>query len=214
MKNKEVFAEGLSWKKVFWIFIFGCVFGCVMETIIHFITYGDIVSRKGLIYGPLNPVYGLGAAGFTIFLCKRKNIIAIFIIAALLGGFFEFMCSYVQEYLFGTISWDYSNQPFNIQGRTSLKYMCYWGLLGILFVKIVYPFLSKEIEKIDIKLGNFITVIMLLFVIIDCAISIAAGIRQEERKEGIAPSNKIDIFIDKNYPDEKLNEIYENKKNV
>ncbi len=214
MEKKEVFAEGLSWKKIFWIFIIGCVFGCVLETLIHFLTQGDFVSRKGLIYGPLNPVYGLGAAGFTISLYKRKNIIVIFIIAAILGGFFEYTCSFIQEYLFGTVSWDYSNRPFNIQGRTCLKYMIYWGLLGVLFIKIVYPFLSKYIEKIPINLGNAITVFMIIFIIIDCTISIAASHRQWERKEGIKPNNQIEIFIDEKYPDERLDKIYENKKDV
>lgn len=214
MKNKEVFAEGISWKKVFWIFIFGCVFGCVMETFLHFLNYGNFVSRKGLIYGPLNPVYGLGAAGFTIFLCKRKNIIAVFLLAALLGGFFEYMCSFVQEYIFGTISWDYSNQPFNIHGRTSLKYMCYWGILGVIFVKLVYPIISNGIEKIPIKIGNVLTVTLLTFIILDCTISIVAGYRQNARKEGIEASNQIEIFIDKTYPDERLDQIYENKKDA
>lgn len=215
MEKEKKFAEGLSWKKIFWVFMFGCVFGCVMEMVLTFFqTHGEIVSRKGVIYGPFNPVYGFGAAILTICLAKRKNVIVIFLLSALLGGSFEFLCSYLQEKLFGTISWDYSNEPFNIQGRTSLRFMCYWGLLGAFYIKVVYPPLSKLIEKIPIKQGNIITWIMLIFMIIDCIISIAASFRQEERKEGIPPENVIAKIIDKVYPDSRMDEIYENEKDA
>lgn len=214
MQNKEKFAEGIFLKKVFWIFIIGCIFGCIMEMLLHFFKYGEWVSRQGLIYGPLNPVYGLGAAAFTIFLGKQKNIFIIFIGAALLGGSFEYICSLVQEHFFGTISWDYSNQPFNINGRTSLKYMIYWGILGTIFIKLIYPFLSKMIEKVPIKIGNIITIIMLIFIIIDCAISIMAGLRQDQRQKGNEANTSIEVFLDTHYPDSRLDKIFENKKSA
>ena len=141
MKQKEeTFAKGICFKKIFWLFMVGCVFGCVFEMVNHFIHYGDWVSRRGLIYGPLNPVYGLGLVFFVIFLSKIKNPALIFLGGMLLGGGCEYLCSLVQEKVFGTLSWDYSHQLFNIGGRTSLKYMIIWGLLALLVMKIVYPF--------------------------------------------------------------------------
>lgn len=215
MEEKEVFAKGMCFSKIFWIFIFGCIFGCVMEMTLHFIQHnGELVSRKGLIYGPFNPVYGIGAVLFTVCLYKRKNIFAIFLLSAILGGTFEFLCSYLQEKIFGTISWDYSNEPLNIGGRTSAIYMFYWGCLGVVFNKIVYPFLSKLIEKVPIKIGNIATRVMVIFMIIDCIISFAASLRQEERKEGIKPQNEVEEIIDERYPDSRMDEIYENEKDA
>lgn len=214
MENKKVFAEGLSWKKIFWIFMFGCIFGCVMEMVLTYFHTHEVVSRKGVIYGPFNPVYGVGAAILTICLAKRKNILVIFLLSAVLGGSFEFLCSYLQEKLFGTISWDYSNHQFNIQGRTCLLFMFYWGLLGTFYIKFIYPPLSKLIEKTPVKIGNIITWIMLIFIIIDCIISVAASFRQEERKEGIPAGNNIEKVIDKVYPDSRMNEVYENGKDA
>ena len=57
-----------------------------------------------------------------------------------LGGGFEYLCSLFQEKVFGTVSWDYSHQMFNIGGRTSLKYMIIWGVLALIVVKVIYPF--------------------------------------------------------------------------
>ena len=210
MKQKEVFAKGICFEKIFWIFIIGCVFGCLVEVLNHFIHYGNFVSRSGLIYGPLNPVYGFGLVIFVLFLSKIKNPILIFIGGMLLGGGFEYVCSFVQENVFGSISWDYSHQLFNIGGRTSLKYMLIWGVLALIFMKFIYPILSNLIEKIPVKIGRILTVILVVFVIFDAVISIIACLRQSERAMGEEASNRVEVFLDKHYPDERLNKIFEN----
>ncbi len=210
MKQKEVFAKGICFEKIFWIFIIGCVLGCLVEVLNHFIHYGNFVSRSGLIYGPLNPVYGFGVVIFVLFLSKIKNPILIFIGGMLLGGGFEYVCSFVQEKVFGSISWDYSHQLFNIGGRTSLKYMLIWGVLALIFMKFIYPILSNLIEKIPVKIGRILTVILVVFVIFDAVISIIACLRQSERALGEKASNKFEVFLDKHYPDERLNKIFEN----
>ena len=212
MKKKEVFAEGICLKKAFWVFLIGCIFGVLMETIVCYFQFGLIESRKGLIYGPLNPVYGFGATIFFIFLVKYKNPIKVFFGGMFLGGGFEYMCSLLQEKIFGTTSWNYHNQPFNIQGRTSLFLMICWGLIALLFVFIIYPATSKYIEKIPIKIGNFLTIVLGIFVIWDCAISALACYRQSERAIGIKAENNVETYLDKHYPDKKLNEIYPHAK--
>ena len=211
MKQKEeTFAKGVCFKKIFWLFMIGCVFGCVFEMLNHFIHYGNWVSRRGLIYGPLNPVYGLGLVAFVVFLSKVKNPVLIFILGMLLGGGCEYLCSLIQEKVFGTISWDYSHQLFNIGGRTSLKYMLIWGVLALLVMRVIYPFLSNLIEKISVRTGNLLTIILIVFMIADIIISITACLRQSERANGLEPSNKVEVFLDKHYPDKRLNTIFEN----
>lgn len=210
-KKEVIFAEGFCLKKIFWVFLFGCVFGCVFEMITHFLQHGEWVSRRGLIYGPLNPVYGIGAVLFTL-LTKQKNIMLIFISGALLGGSFEYICSLIQEYIFGTISWDYSHKFLNIGGRTSLFYMVCWGILSVIFVKLIYPPFSNWIEKFPVKFGNILTLILLALVVLDCTISILACHRHDERRHNEEPSNQFEVFLDKTYPDERLAKIFENAK--
>lgn len=210
MKQKEVFAKDICFKKIFWLFLIGSFLGCIFEMINHFIHYGNLVSRSGLIYGPFNPVYGFGVVIFVLFLSKIKSPILLFLGGMLLGGGFEYMCSLIQEKVFGTISWDYSHQFFNIGGRTSLKYMLIWGVLALIFMKFIYPILSNLIEKIPINIGNVLTLILIVFMIINIIISIIACLRQSERSLGKDPSNKVEVFLDKHYPDERLNRIFEN----
>ena len=99
MKQKEVFAKDICFKKIFWLFMIGCVVGCFIEVINHFIHFGNIVSRSGLIYGPLNPVYGFGIVLFVLCFSKVKNPIYIFIGGMFLGGGFEYLYEVPVEHI-------------------------------------------------------------------------------------------------------------------
>lgn len=199
----EVFNE------CFWFFMFGCMFGTFWEMFNHFIHHGTIVSRSALIYGPFNPVYGLGALLFML-LVKIKNPIKLYLSGMLLGGFCEYICSYFQEKVFGTLAWDYSKDFLNIDGRTSLFYMIFWGLLALFFVKLVYPLFVKIIDSFNFKYNEIVTISLAIFMVFNCLISIGACVRQAERANGNKATNGIQVFFDKHYPDERLNKIYEN----
>lgn len=197
----------------FWVFMLGCTFGTVWEMLNHFMHHGNIVSRSALIYGPFNPVYGIGALLFMA-LTKIKNPLKLFVSGMVLGGFCEYMCSLIQEKVFGTLSWNYSNNFMNIGGRTSLFYMACWGLLALTFSKFVYPRIINLINHCTFNYSDIITVCVAIFMIFNCVISIGACIRQNERAMGSEATNSIQMFFDKHYPDERLNKIYENSESA
>ena len=102
----------------------------------------------------------------------------------------------------------------NLNGRTSLIYCFYWGLIAVAFLKLVYPWL-KKIEKYIYKKGvRIFSVFFIIFMTFDIVISCMAGSRQNERCNGIPPQDKVDEFLDYAYPDEYLNKVYNNKKEV
>lgn len=177
---------------------------------------GYFESRQGLIYGPFTPVYGIGAIIYYLILnnIKKDNKIKIFFITAILGGITEYICSLVQEKVFGTISWDYSYLIFDINGRTSLLHCSYWGIAGILYVIYIDPFLEKLKCKIDKKILKIVSIIFAVFMLFDISISCIAANRQTERRNNISPESKLDLFLDKYYPDEYMDKIFANKREV
>ena len=177
---------------------------------------GYFESRQGLIYGPFTPVYGIGAIIYYLILnsIKQDNKIKIFFITAILGGITEYICSLVQEKVFGTISWDYSYLIFDINGRTSLLHCSYWGIAGILYVTYIEPFLEKLKYKIDKKSLKIVSIIFAVFMLFDISISCIAANRQTERRNNISPESKLDLFLDKYYPDEYMDKIFANKREV
>ena len=212
MKRKDVFKFVLI---IFWVFIIGSMIGYGVETIVAIIQNGHFASRQSLLYGPLIPVYGVGLVAYYLVISKIKDKgnLKIFIITMVLGGIVEYLFSFFQEKFFGTVSWDYSNLWFNINGRTSLLHCLYWGTGGVLFVKYIYPFIEKLINKIDVIVLKQITVILLVLLAFDVGISCIAANRQRESIEGVAANSCLDRFCDEYYPDSVMDYIYSNKIN-
>ena len=199
--------------KLFWIFIIGSIIGYVVEMIVAFVQEGHIVSRKGLLYGPFIQVYGIGALLYYLTVPKIKGYKKIFLFSMIMGGIVEYLCSYIQEKCFGTVSWDYSHLLFNINGRTSLLHCMYWGGAGVLFVKFICP-LINYIENVINRISfRYITIVFALFMAINISLSSLAATRQKERAQNIKPKDNIDIFFDQYYPDTVMNKVYTNKIN-
>lgn len=210
--------------KLFWIFIIVSIIGCAVETVVCILQKGHFEVRQGVIYGPFIPVYGAGAVLFYILVplitgataknAKEISNIKIFVYTMILGGVTEYLFSYGQERLFGTISWDYSNIPFNINGRTSLLHCVYWGIGGIIFIKLLYPYIENLTNKINMRRLILATSFLAVFMIYNISISMLAGQRQMERVQNISANSRLDIYLDEKYPDQFMDKIFSNKKNI
>lgn len=197
-----------------WIFIAGCYGGYIVETIWCLIRHGYIESRKSLVLGHLSVAYGMGAVLLTLVLLKlqQSSWWKIFLVAFVTGTVTEYICSLGQEILFGTVAWDYSNVPLNINGRVCLLYSIFWGVLGVFWVKVVIPLMNKIFASVHFPFEKAVIWAFLAFFFTDCALSATAAFRMNERQTGQAPSNKYEEFLDEHYDDQKMSEIYANSR--
>ena len=211
-KKKEVFAEGFCFYKVFLLYVIGSMIGVYYEEILTVCRTGEWLSRQGIIYGPFNPVYGLGFLAFTVLLCRnlKRKWWLTYIYSCFIGGAAEVITSLISEYVFKVNAWDYSDKFLNIMGRTTIPFMLFWGLGGLIFVKLVYPGLSKLIELIPKRIGNLIMPTFLIFVLLSHVISYSALFRYGTRAEGQPASNAIETVLDKYYDDDLMKQYYEN----
>lgn len=200
--------------RIFWVFIIGSVFGFLIEMLYVLVYTRNLEIRQGLIYGPFIQVYGMGAVAYYLLVDKVKEPKQVFFCGMIMGGAVEYLFSFFQELIWGTVSWDYSKFFFNLNGRTCLLYCVYWGLIGIVFLKIVYPCFQQLDSLIYKKSVRIITIFLAIFMAYDITISSMAVTRQQQRKDNIPPRNSVDVFLDKAYPDEYLNKIYHNTKDV
>ena len=211
-KRMRHFAQGKSFYKLFWVFFIGCFAGVIVERIWCFIRNGTIEPRVALIYGPFNPVYGIGAWALTLALYpfRNRSKFLSFLGGMVIGSVVEYVCSFVQEMLTGSVSWDYSHLPFNLNGRICLLYSIYWGVLGVIWIKELYPRLAKAILKIPNKIGKPLTMGLVVFMVFDCVMSSLCVLRWMERREGVPPSNGLEAYFDEHYPDERMQALYSN----
>ena len=209
--EERPFAYGLCWPKMFWVFMIGSFIGFFCETIYALAVPPHVLEpRVSFVFGPLISVYGLGAMAITLFLHRmydQKDIL-IFLASMVLGAAFEYVCSFVQQASFGTVSWEYSGSTLNIGGRTNLMYSFFWGILGLLWVKDIYPFLSRMVQRMPKKLAHPLTTVTAVLLALDVFLTIGALYRQSERVNDVPADNALRVFFDQAFPDDYLHFIY------
>lgn len=208
----QSFAYGMNFYKLFWVFFIGCFLGVAVETAWCLFRFHKIESRKGLVYGPFNLVYGFGAVLMTICLYRfspERDLLA-FLLGTFIGGVYEYVCSLVQEKLLGTASWDYKDFPLNLHGRINLLYCFFWGFLALGWLRGFYPMLSNIIERIPNAVGIPLSWCLVAFMLFDTVVSACVVYRAAERESKIAAKYRLGHFLDRHFPDERVRKIYPN----
>lgn len=208
------FARGINMHKLIWICFIGSFTGVIIEMLWTLLYDGVIQSRAGLIFGPFNLLYGIGAVALTLALHRFRNRgrWLSFLGGMITGNAVEYACSFMQELVFGSRSWDYSSQPFNLNGRICLLYGVYWGILGVFWVKSLYPWAAKMILKIPNKVGKVISYIIVAFFAVNAIITVLAILRWSQRISGTASAGGFASLMDALFPDSFMQIIFPNMK--
>lgn len=206
------FAAGINFYKIAIICISGSFAGVIIEMLWCLIRNGYIESRAGLVYGPFNLLYGVGAVAMTLMLYRYRNRSAsISLVGGMaVGSIIEYILSWAQETVFGSTSWDYSDIPFNLNGRICLLYSFFWGILGVMWIKSIYPRIAKLILKIPNKAGKILTVAFSVFLVFNAVMTFGAVWRWSERIDNRPAASFVDDFFDKRFPDSRMERIFAN----
>ena len=168
----------LNFFNIFWIFVIGALIGDIVETVYHYMIEvpGEFQIRAGLLWGPFSPIYGFGAVLLTMILNRfyKANGLIIFLVSAVVGGAFEYLVSWFLEFAFGAVAWDYTGRFLNIGGRTDFMFMCMWGALGLVWIKLILPKLLQIVNLIPWKWRYTITSVCAALMIFDGAMTLMA----------------------------------------
>ncbi|MDO4327810.1 MAG: putative ABC transporter permease [Lachnospiraceae bacterium] len=211
-QQQGVFAPGCSFYKLAMLFFIGSFLGDVTETIFCRVRAGIWMSRSSVVWGPFSIVWGLAIMLATLVLYNYRNRSDsfIFLFGTVLGGAYEYICSVFTELVFGTVFWDYSEIPFNLGGRINLLYCFFWGIAAVVWLKLLYPPLSRWIERIPKGKGILLTWCLIVFMCLDIAVSAVALMRYTERSQGKEAVSSWEKGIDERFDDERMARIYPN----
>ena len=129
---------------VFLIFILFSFVGWCSEVLYVGIFFEHKFVNRGFLHGPICPIYGFG--GLTILLLPKQlysTWIPLFCASMLFCTIVEYLSSWILEKLFHTRWWDYSHYKFNISGRVCLLNSVLFGVLGVVIIHFVQPFVMK-----------------------------------------------------------------------
>ena len=206
----------------FLLFLIYSFIGWFIEVCNFLVTEKKFINR-GFMIGPYCPIYGISSIIMIFYLEQyRDNVITVFLLAVFVCSIMEYLVSYIMEKLFNARWWDYSNRKFNINGRVCLVNAFLFGLLGIILVYFVNPFLSGLLMKVNVIFLYFIGVIWAIIFFGDFILSmnITYNLRNSLNKLKIDSTEHINkkvseviennIFnrrIFKAFPDYKINMI-------
>ena len=213
-KGDRGFIE-LDFFNLFWVFVVCCFLGLVIETVYHMVVVdpGVYQDRAGMLYGPFSPIYGFGAVLMTVALNRfyRANPVVIFLVSAVIGGLFEAAVSWFMQVGFGAVAWDYSGStifglfPDPIAslfgGRTSTLFMCMWGALGFVWIKVCLPWLLKLINLIPWQARYSFTALCAALMLVNGVMTLQSLECWYQRESGLAPSSPVEEFYAEHYDD-------------
>ncbi len=156
---------------MFLLFIIYSVAGWIIECLFCRFYYHKLVDR-GFLLGPYCPIYGVCAIFMIMALVRWQNDwLVLFVMAVLIASVVEYITSYIMEKIFHTRWWDYSDDPFNVNGRICLLNSLLFGVLGLILLKMVNPFVKTWLLGIPTNILNGISITLLIAFIIDFIIS-------------------------------------------
>lgn len=150
------------WITFFYIY---CFFGWIFES-----TYVSLKSRRfvnrGFLRLPMLPLYGTGAVMMLWFsLPVKDNLFLVYLAGVVAATILEYATGYVMERLFKMKYWDYSNQPFNLNGYICLSSSIAWGFLTIFLTDVIHkPIANAVLQMNPVVEFTFIGIISILFV--------------------------------------------------
>lgn len=165
-------------------FIYGC--GCwLMECIFESIRNKKLIWNRGFNKGPICTMYGV-AFLFLYFFMKPLDgkWIWLYIAGTLFATVFEYIVGWLLEKLFRQKLWDYSDFPFNFQGRICLFISLAWGLLVVALFALLQPAVMNLIDLIPVSVGYPLIWILIVIYFTDLTFSfITRGKTAAKEKE-------------------------------
>lgn len=175
-KKRKFTILGVSIWRIFAYFAIYSFAGYVVEMIFSIISKGTLESRQSFLYGPFSGVYGLGAVVMILFLqFFNKNNNRLFIGGFIVGSIVEYFISLFGEVVLHVKWWDYSNMPFNLNGRICIYFSIFWGFLSVYFMSYVHPKIERLIDwiktKMSLKKLKIFTLVLTIFLFLDCVLT-------------------------------------------
>ena len=148
----------------FWYFVIYSFLGFCIEVVFARLTHQKKRDRKCLYLLPLCPVYGFGAVAILLLPPPiRENGLLLFFMGGLTATVVEYLTGVWDRRVLGVKFWDYTGLPGSTDGVVCLPFGLVWGLLAILLVRLLHPWVERRVTAIP----HWVTVAALVLVLGD-----------------------------------------------
>lgn len=201
-----------SYQTLFVLFMFGSMAGFLIEGVCHIFKAGFWENHSAVVWGPFCIIYGIGAVAVYLLSCglSKCSLFLRFAAFTFSGAAIEYISSLFQETCFGSVSWDYIDHFMNIEGRVSLQMALFWGVLGLLFMEIIFPLTNQVLHRLQGKCLTVACAILGVFMAINLIVTVAALSRWQQRQNDIPAVSAIEKALDHYFNNDVMTELYPN----
>ena len=154
------------YETLFLFFIYAFLGWC-LEVAYHALVTGQFINR-GFLNGPWCPVYGFGASAvLACLLPLRENQFLLVLGSVAVTSAIEWLTGFALEKLFHQHWWDYSDQPFNLNGYICLRFSLAWGVACLVVVDAVHPLVLWCVAHFPHTLGLIFLALLLAAMLLD-----------------------------------------------
>jgi len=171
--------------RYFVLFIIFSFLGYLLE-VIFCVVKEKRIDNRGFLYGPICPIYGVGALLMFLFfhIFNVYNIevtpVKIFFISFFGSIVLEYFTSLILEKIFHSTWWDYSDTPLNIHGRVCIFYSFFFGIAGLVMAYVLIPYVEKILINVNPIQYEILSLIFMFLFASDIAITVNSIINFEE----------------------------------
>ncbi|MGL5067556.1 MAG: putative ABC transporter permease [Sarcina sp.] len=124
--------------------------------------------NRGMLKGPICPIYGVGSCILILFIYKHsENILLVFILGVIITSIIEYIASFILEKVFNARWWDYTTYPLNINGRICLLNSGLFGIMVVFLIRYVHKEVDGIISGFSDKTLFIVGIILILIFIYD-----------------------------------------------
>jgi uncharacterized membrane protein len=147
-------------QRYFYYFLLAAVLGFVYENLLDNLWYHHPWQWQGPLHGPWLIIYGVGGLLLLLLLerpVRRKVflgrlnvmpaliVLLIFVIVCVV----EYAGHWILDTFFDFRPWDYTEKPFNINGRICLEDSLRFVVLGVIELYVVLPLVEGLLDRVS-----------------------------------------------------------------
>ncbi len=154
------------------------------STVCAMLNHGHF-ANSGFLLGPCCPIYGVG--GLACWLCLRgiEGLPEQFVAAAIVCSIVEYTVGVLLERATNARFWDYTNLPFNINGRVCLYGALMFGAGAVLICRIAEPAFLAVLAALPVWLVRLVAFALAVLAAVDTVASLASWRSLSEKLEAV-----------------------------
>jgi uncharacterized membrane protein len=161
----------------FILFFIYAFLGRVHETL-YFLVVERNFKTTSFLRLPIKPIYGIGAVAIDLLISPyAENAFLVFIASVALVTIIEYIGHLLIEKIFHIELWNYDHKKLNFQGRISVESSLGFGILALLVVYVLHPFLTTYLTMIPPTVMMIVALVLFILVLVDFANSVTTLIR-------------------------------------